>query len=130
MNRMIFVNLPVNDLETSKAFYTGLGFAVNEQFSDESGACVVVSEHIFVMVMTPEKFAGFSPKPVGDPAATASAILALSADDRAGVDALAEKALAAGGTASLPPTDHGSMYGRSFQDPDGHLWEVVWMDLG
>lgn len=129
MSTLIFVNLPVTDLAASRSFYTALGYSINEQFSDDSAACVVVSDEIFVMLLTTKRFADFSPKQVADPTTHTSAILCLSAANRAGVDELADKALAAGGTASMPTMEEGPMYGRSFQDPDGHLWEVMWMDM-
>lgn len=128
MSRMIFVNLPVKNLGTSKRFYQALGYSINPQFSDQNAACVVISEHIFVMILTEDYFRTFTAKSIADTSTSAAAILALSADSRAAVDQLADKALAAGGKVSNPPQDQGFMYSRSFQDPDGHLWEVLWMD--
>lgn len=126
--RTIFVNLPVTDLARATAFYSALGFARNEQFSDETAASMVVEENIVVMLLTREKFAGFLPGPMGDPAEATSVLHALSAADRAECDDLLARALAAGGKPWQPAVDHGSMYGTSFTDPDGNVWETVWMD--
>jgi len=125
---MIFVNLPVTDLERAKAFYAGLGFSFNEQFSDESTASVVVEENIVVMLLTREKFAGFVAGEVGDPAQATTVLNALSATSRQEVDDLLARALASGGKPWQPVQDHGFMYGASFTDPDGNVWETVWMD--
>ncbi len=126
--RMIFVNLPVADLERAKAFYAGLGFVNNAQFSDETAAAMVVEDNIVVMLLTPEKFAGFVAGAVGDPAQATSVLHALSAGSREEVDDLYARAIAAGGKPWLPAQDHGFMYGTSFTDPDGNVWESVWMD--
>ncbi len=128
MTQMIFVNLPVTDLARSRAFYAGVGFTFNEQFSDETTACVVISDAIFLMIMTRERFAGFAPRPVADPHTTTSVLVALSRDSRAAVDAFGEAALAHGGSDNDKTQDMGFMYGRSFSDPDGHVLELVWMD--
>ncbi|MEO3753875.1 VOC family protein [Streptomyces sp. B6B3] len=128
MSRQIFVNLPVKDLGRARAFFTEIGFTINEQFSDDNAASVVIEENITVMLLTEPFFRTFTKKDLADTARSTEAILALSADSREDVDALADRALAAGGKPSNEPTDHGFMYGRSFQDPDGHLWEVMWMD--
>jgi predicted lactoylglutathione lyase len=127
-SRSIFVNLPVADVSATKAFFTTLGFAFNPLFSDEQTACMVLSEHGYVMFLERPRFADFTTKPTADATASTEAILALSADDRAGVDTLADAALAAGGTPVKDPMDYGFMYGRSFYDLDGHHWEVMWMD--
>ena len=127
--RTIFVNLPVTDLERSKAFYTALGFTNNAQFSDETAAAMVIEENIVAMLLTREKFAGFVPDGrVGDPAQGPSVLLALSAGSREECDDALGKALAAGGKPWQPAQDHGFMYGTSFADPDGNVWEVTWMD--
>ena len=126
--RMIFVNLPVSDLAAARAFYGGLGFPFNEQFSDERTASVVIDENIVVMLLTRDRFADFVTGEVGDPAAVTTQLVALSAGSREEVDQLVERALAHGGKPWLPAQDHGFMYGASFTDPDGHVWEVVWMD--
>ncbi|MFD7066719.1 VOC family protein [Streptomyces sp. NPDC059913] len=128
MPQMIFVNLPVKDLERSKDFFGKLGYFSNPQFTDDTTACVVISETIFVMLLTEERFRQFTKKEIADPATSTGAILALSAESRQKVDELADAALAAGGSPANDPMDYGTMYGRSFQDPDGHIWEVMWMD--
>ncbi len=127
---MIFVNLAVSDLDRAKAFYAGLGFSFNEQFSDERTASVVVADNIVVMLLTRDRFADFVPAgtEIGDPAKTTTALNALSAESRQEADDLLARALASGGRPWQPPQDHGFMYGVSFTDPDGHVWEVVWMD--
>ncbi len=132
MPRMIFVNLPVADLERSKAFFSALGFGFDPRFSDESATALVIEEgSIHAMLMTRERFAGFLAEgaQVADATQTTEVLLALSAESREEVDRLAEAALGAGGSAWKEPMDMGAMYGRSFRDPDGHVWEVMWMDV-
>jgi uncharacterized protein len=129
MNRMIFVNLPVSDLQAARAFYTGLGFSVNEMFSDENAAAIVVSDTIVVMLLTRQRFADFVTGPVGDPRSGTTVINCLSAESPAEVDDLVARALASGGGEWLPKMVDGPMYGHSFTDPDGHVWEVLHMDL-
>ena len=127
--RMIFINLPVADLARTKAFYGGLGFAFNEQFSDENAASVVISEQITVMLLTRDRFADFVPGgAVGDPAEATTQLNALSVDSRDEADDMLARALASGGKPWQPAQDHGFMYGTSFTDPDGHVWETMWMD--
>ena len=126
--QMIFVNLPVNDLDASKKFYTELGYTLNEQFSDDKAASVVISETIVAMLLTKPFYATFTKKEIADATKTSQVLLCLSAESRAKVDELVEKAVAAGGTANDDVQDQGFMYGRSFDDLDGHTWEVVWMD--
>jgi predicted lactoylglutathione lyase len=126
--RMIFVNLPVVDLDRAKAFYAALGFGFNEQFSDDKTASVVISDHIVVMLLTRDRFADFVPGAVGDPARATTVLNALSVDSREEADDLLARALGAGGKPWRPAQDHGFMYGTSFADPDGHVWETVWMD--
>lgn len=128
MARMIFVNLPVKDLGQTRDFFTALGFSFNEEFSDENAACLVISDTIYAMLLVEPYFKTFTTKEIADTGTSVETILALSADSRAEVDELADKALAAGGTKANDPQDHGFMYGRSFQDPNGHIWEVMWMD--
>ena len=128
MSRLIFVNLPVADLTKSVDFFTQLGFAFNGQFTDENATCMVVSEQAFVMLLARPFFATFVTKDVADPAATTGAIVGVSAESRAEVDALVDKAVELGGTLTKEPQDGGFMYGRSFYDLDGHAWEVIWMD--
>ncbi|GBF72141.1 hypothetical protein PA598K_00378 [Paenibacillus sp. 598K] len=126
--RQICVNLPVKDLNRSIAFFDSLGYSFNAQFTDEKAACLVISDSIYAMLLTEEFFRTFISKEIADTQTTAEVILALETDSRAHVDELADKALAAGGTEPKAPIDHGFMYTRSFQDPDGHLWEIFYMD--
>ena len=130
MRRMIFVNLPVRDLAASRDFYTALGFPVNEAFSDDQAAAIVVSETIVVMLVARSRFAEFVAGPVGDPRDGPTAISCLNAESPEEVDRLVGAALASGGSAWLPKMEDGPMYGHSFADPDGHVWEVIHMDLG
>jgi len=129
MERMIFVNLPVGDLQKSRAFVEALG-AVNEpRFTDDTAACMKLSDNIFVMILTREKFSQFTPRPIADATASSEVLLCLSAESRESVDLTLERAVAAGGTADpSPKQDYGVMYGRSVADPDGHIWEIMWMD--
>lgn len=124
----IFVNLPVADLDRSKRFFEALGYHFNQQFTDPTTACLVFSEDIFAMLMTHEKFRGFSPNPICDPTKSTEMLICLSAESRAEVDEIVRKAVAAGGSTYNEPQDHGFMYGHGFQDPDGHVWELCWMD--
>jgi predicted lactoylglutathione lyase len=126
--QMIFVNLPVNDLDVSKKFFTELGYSINPQFSNENAASVVISDTIFAMLLTKPFYSTFTKKEISDATTTSEVMVALSAESRERVDELVDKALAAGGTPAGETQDHGFMYGRSFDDPDGHTWEVVWMD--
>jgi uncharacterized protein len=126
--RMIFVNLPVADLGRARTFYAGLGFGFDERFSDERTASVVISEQIVVMLLTRDRFADFVPGVVGDPAQGTTVLNALSVDSREEADEMLSRALASGGKPWRPAQDHGFMYGTSFADPDGHVWETVWMD--
>ena len=130
MPQMIFVNLPVTDLDKSKAFYEAVGAANNPAFTDETAACMVVEEgSIHVMLLTHEKWATFTSKKIPDAHTTAQVLICVSADSRDAVDGQVDKAVKAGGKADPTPTqDFGFMYGRSFEDPDGHIWEVMWMD--
>ena len=128
MPQMIFVNIPVTDIPRARAFYQALGFTINEQFSDATAACVVVSDTIFFMILNHAKFAEFATKPLGDPAKTTSVMIALSRDSRAEVDAITEAALKAGGIEPKPTADLGFMYNRTFHDPDGNVFEPMWMD--
>jgi uncharacterized protein len=125
--RYIFVNLPVRDLDASTEFFRSLGFDFDAKFTDDSCACMVVSEQAYVMLLTEQRFADFTKKPVADARTSTEAILCVSAEDREGVDAFADQALSAGATDANDPMDLGFMYGRSFHDLDGHLWEVMWM---
>ena len=125
---MIFVNLPVTDLARSIAFYEAVGATRNPQFSDDTAACMVISDTIFVMLLTREKFASFTSRPIGD-RSSVHALLCVSCDSKAAVLAQLDAATRAGGTPDpTPEQDYGLMYGRSYEDPDGHIWEIMWMD--
>ena len=129
MAKMIFVNLPVADLGRSRAFLEGLGATNEPKFTDDTAACMQFSDSIFVMILTHEKFSGFTPRPIADAKAASEVLICLSADSREQVDSFIERGVAAGGTADpSPKQDYGVMYGRSITDPDGHIWEVMWMD--
>ena len=128
MSRMIFINLPVTDLPGSVAFYGALGFERNPKFSDDTAACMVVSDTIYVMLLSHAKWQTFTTRPIPD-RASSEVSLCLSCEDKAEVDRLTMAAGAHGGAVDVnPPQDHDLMYGRSFTDPDGHLWEPLWMD--
>ncbi|HYN45605.1 MAG TPA: VOC family protein [Allosphingosinicella sp.] len=129
MSRLIFVNLPVADLTAARAFYEAIGAVNNPQFTDETAACMVFSEIIHVMLLTHDKFAQFTPKKIADAHATTEVLICISADSREAVDDITEKALAAGGKEPREAQDYGFMYSRSFEDPDGHIWEPMWMDM-
>ncbi|MFD1504841.1 glyoxalase [Georgenia yuyongxinii] len=124
----IFVNLPTADLERAKAFYTGLGWRINDNFTDHNAACVIIDEHLYLMILTREFFATFTDKAIADPHTSAQVEVALSRESRAEVDALLEKALASGGTELREAQDYGFMYARDFEDPDGNNFSALWMD--
>jgi predicted lactoylglutathione lyase len=129
MTRKIFVNLPIRNMQASQAFFRQLGFQFNPQFTNEQGACLVISEdHSYVMLLVEPFFQTFTVKPVADARQGTEVLLCISCDSRAEVDDMVRKALAAGGTAPNPPQDHGFMYSHGFTDLDGHVWEVMWMD--
>ena len=128
MATKIFVNLPVKDLKASMAFFTALGYSFNAQFTDETAACMVISEDIYAMLLTHAKFKQFTSKAICDATTTTEVLVCLSSESRAAVDSLVAKAVAAGGSAHMEPKDYGMMYGHGFQDLDGHIWEVMWMD--
>ena len=128
MTRMIFVNLPVSDLPTAKAFYEAIGFTNNPQFSDDTAACMVWSEAIYVMILTHDKWRTFTSRPIPD-AGSSEVMNCLSFDSREDVETINRAAGAAGGIADVnPPEDHGFMMSHSFADPDGHICEAMWMD--
>lgn len=130
MSRMIFVNLPVADLAKAVAFYESIGARKNPQFSDDTAACMVLSDTIFVMALTHDKYRQFTSKPIADASKSSEVLLALSADSREAVDQMVANAVKGGGRADPgPQQDYGFMYGRSFEDPDHHHWEVMWMDM-
>ncbi|WP_326754968.1 VOC family protein [Streptomyces hirsutus] len=126
--QMIFVNLAADDLDASKKFFTALGYKLDEQFSDENTASVVIGDTVIVMLHTKQRYAEFTKKEIADSTRTSEVLLALSSESREKVDELVEKALAAGGSVSGETQDQGFMYGRAFDDLDGHTWEIVWMD--
>ena len=129
MPKMVFINLPITDLARSTAFYEALGGTRNPKFSDETSACMVFSETIHAMLLTHGKYRNFTARSIADAHATSSALIALTVDSREEVNATIDLAVAAGGQADPnPKQDHGFMFGRSVQDPDGHVWEIFWMD--
>ena len=127
MRTRIFINLPVADLPRSLAFFKALGYAHNPQFTDDTAACIVISEEIHVMVLTHAKFREFTPKEICDSAKATEVLLCLTCESRAEVDEIVSKAVIAGGSTYAEPKDYGFMYQHSFQDPDGHQWELVHM---
>jgi predicted lactoylglutathione lyase len=128
MARMIFVNLPVKDLNRSMEFFRGLGFEFNEQFTNDEAAFMIVNDQAAVMLVSEPFFKTFSNKEIADTATHYEVSNAVSLSSKAEVDEIGEKALATGGSVSKPPSDDGFIYSRSFLDPDGHLWDVHWMD--
>ena len=126
--RMLFVNMPVADVERSKAFFAKLGFSFNPAMTDENAACMLVGEHAFVMLLSREKFAEHSKLPIADPATHALALYCFSVASRDEVDTVSDAALAAGASPADDPEDYGFMYSRNFFDLDGHGWQVMWMD--
>ena len=128
MRRKIFVNLAVKDLDRAVTFFTALGFTFNPQFTDETTTCMIISDDIFAMLLTEPKFQAFAPKAIADTQQSNEVLIGLSCDSREEVIALVEKAVAAGGTTYAEPNDHGFMYQHGFQDPDGHIWEIFYMD--
>jgi uncharacterized protein len=130
MTKMIFVNLPVADLPKSMAFYEALGFTNNPTFTDETAACMVWSEAIYVMLLTHDKWKSFTDRPIPD-SGSSEVMLCVSCDSKDEVNSFVDSGAAAGGTADLqPPQDHGFMFQRTLVDPDGHVWEPMWMDMG
>lgn len=128
MTTKIFVNLPVKDLRRSMAFFTGLGYTFNPRFTDETAACMVISDDIYAMLLTEAKFREFTPKPVCDASKSTEVLVCLSCESPAQVDDLVRRALAAGGTTYAEPKDYGFMYQHGYQDLDGHIWELVYME--
>lgn len=130
MATKIFVNLPVKNLNESVKFFTQLGFTFNPQFTDETATCMIVAEDIFVMLLTEAKFKTFIPKQICDAAKYTEVLVCLTSESREKVDEIVSKAVAAGGTTYNEPQDHGFMYGHGFQDLDGHIWELIFMEPG
>ena len=130
MPKMVFINLPVRDVRKSTEFYLSLGATKDDRFSDETGSCIVFSDTIFVMALSHEKFSQFTPKEIADARRSTEVLVAMSCDSRDEVDEMIERAVSAGGKADPgPKQDYGFMYGRSFEDLDGHIFEVMWMDV-
>ncbi len=128
MATKVFINLPVKDLDKSMAFFKELGFTFNPQFTDENAACMVISEHIFTMLLTEKYFATFTKKPISDAKTATEVLIALDCNSREEVQQLVAKAQAAGGQLYADPQDHGWMFQHSFADLDGHQWELIYMD--
>ncbi|MBA2409362.1 MAG: VOC family protein [Gammaproteobacteria bacterium] len=128
MATRIFVNLPVKDLNKSIEFFTELGFTFNPQFTDETATCMIVADDIFVMLLTEDKFKTFTPKELCDATKSTEVLVCLSSESRESVDEMVRKAVAAGGSTYNEPQDHGFMYAHGFQDLDGHIWEIMYME--
>lgn len=128
MSNPVFINLPVKNLAQTNAFFTALGFSFNPQFSDEKATCMLINELAFAMLLSEPFFKGFTPKAIADATQTTEVLIALSTDSREAVDDMVQKAIAAGGSEARPAEDLGFMYHRAFNDLDGHIWEVTWMD--
>lgn len=128
MSTQIFVNLPVKNLKQSIAFFTQLGFQFNPQFTDDTATCMIISETIFVMLLTYEKFKTFTPNEICDTTKSTEVLTCLSMESRTKVDEMVRNAIAAGGATYNEPQDHGFMYAHGFQDLDGHIWELVYME--
>ena len=128
MATKIFVNLPVKDLNKSKEFFIKIGFTINPQFTDETAACVVITEDIYAMILTHKKFKEFTTKDIADATKTSEVITCLSFESKEKVNEVVDTAVQAGATETREAMDYGFMFGRSFNDPDGHIWEVIWMD--
>lgn len=124
----IFVNFPVKDLDKSMAFFKAVGFSFNPQFTDKTAACMVMSDDIYAMLLTHDKVKEFSKKQIADAHKTTEVLTALAVESKERVHEFADKALEAGAKETYPPKDYGFMFARSFEDPDGHIWEVFWMD--
>ncbi len=128
MNLKLFVNIPVKDLDASKAFFKALGFSFNPQFTDDNAACLVLGEDNYFMLLKEDFFRGFTKKPISDIRSSPQAIFSIAMESRAKADEMADKALAAGAMEPAGPSDQGFMYSRSFEDLDGYLWDVFYMD--
>ena len=126
---LLFVNLPVSSVDTTKAFFTGLGFTFNTMFCDENSLCMELNPMASVMFLQRTRFSDFTPKTVADAHNASEVLMCISRESRAAVDELTQRALELGATEAREPQDHGFMYGRSINDPDGHIWEIMWMDM-
>ena len=129
MAKQIYLNLPVKDLDKSVAFFTKLGFTFNPQFTDETASCMIIGENIYAMLLTEKKFKEFTKKEIADAKKTTEVLIAIDAESRAKVDEMVKNAIAAGGASYADPQDHGWMYQHSFEDLDGHQWEVLYADV-
>ena len=129
MATQIYVNLPVRNLDRSIEFFTALGYTFNPQFTDKNATCMVVSDSIYVMLLVEPFFKTFTPKPIADARSATEVILAVSCESKGEVDEMVRKAVAAGATTPMPAQDHGFLYQHGYQDLDGHLWELMWMDM-
>jgi predicted lactoylglutathione lyase len=129
MKSQIFINLPVKELERSFDFYTKMGFTNNPQFSDDSGKCMVFSDEIFVMLLTHEKFKSFITRPITDVSKTTSALFSISVESLDRVNEISDNALSGGGKEPVEAKDYGFMQQRTIEDPDGHIWEIFYMDM-
>lgn len=129
MAKQIFVNIPVKDLKVAIKFYTHLGFTFNQQFTNQDATCIVVSDDIMVMLLREEFFQKFTPKPIADAKKTTEVLICISAESREEVDQYVRLAVEAGGKVLMPVQDHGFMYGHGFEDLDGHMWEISYMDM-
>ncbi|MEZ5347379.1 MAG: VOC family protein [Pyrinomonadaceae bacterium] len=128
MTRQIYVNLPIGDLDSSVKFFSALGFGFNPQFTDKNATCMIVGEDSFVMLLVKDFFSTFTPKEISDATKTTEVLLAVSCESKDAVNEMVDKAIEAGGTETREPQDHGFMFARSFNDLDGHIWEIMWMD--
>ncbi|MBW4459783.1 MAG: VOC family protein [Nodosilinea sp. WJT8-NPBG4] len=128
MGRKIFVNLPIKNLDQSVDFFSQLGFKFNPEFTDETATCMIVSDDIFVMLLTEDKFKTFTPKAICDATQNTEVLVCLSCDSREEVDSLVGKAVSSGGSTYNEPQDYGFMYAHGFQDLDGHIWELMYME--
>jgi predicted lactoylglutathione lyase len=128
MSRMLFLNTTATDIPATRTFFGELGFEFNETFSDENTLCLVINELTVAMLMTPARFKDFITGDIADTSKEREMLIAISAESREAVDSLVDKALEIGGSKWMDAQDHGFMYGRSFRDLDGHVWEVSWMD--
>jgi predicted lactoylglutathione lyase len=129
MKREIYVNLPVDDLERSKTFFSKLGFTFNQQFTNEEAACLIIEDNIYAMLLKREFFSTFTSKPISDAKSSTEVLVCLSCKSREEVDDLVSKAVVAGGSAPRSPVDYGNMYVHGFEDIDGHLWELMFMEI-
>lgn len=128
MHKQIYINLAIDDMQKSQAFFKSLGFTFNPKFTNDQGACMVIGDNIYAMLLSKDFFQGFTDKPLVDAALANEVLIALSCESRAEVDGLIARALAAGATTPRPPQDHGFMYAHAFEDLDGHIWELVYME--